>query len=153
MGKLKELRKSKNLSQPELAELAGVSLKALQAYEQDYRPLGRASAEDVYRIAKALDTTIEELLGLDSLKRQGTPIIDRALYERMQAKVYEGRVKKADQYAPPLGYKTQDGKTVIDEEEAEVVKRAFEEMSKDGKVSAETEKDLREAWKKHYSRK
>lgn len=68
MSKLKELRKSKKLKQPELAELAGVSLKALQAYEQEYRPLGRASAEDVYRIAKALDTTIEELLGLESLK-------------------------------------------------------------------------------------
>ena len=70
MTKLKELRKSKNISQPELAEQAGVSLKALQAYEQDYRPLGRASADDVYRIAKALGTTIEELLGLESLKKQ-----------------------------------------------------------------------------------
>lgn len=68
MSRLKELRKSKNLSQPELAELAGVTLKALQAYEQNYRPLGRASAEDVYRIAKALGTTMEELLGLDRLK-------------------------------------------------------------------------------------
>ena len=70
MGKLKELRKNKNLKQPELAEMAGVSLKALQAYEQEYRPLGRASAEDVYRIAKALGTTIEELLGLESLKTE-----------------------------------------------------------------------------------
>lgn len=70
MSKLKELRKSKNLLQPELADRAGVSLKALQAYEQDYRPLGRASAEDVYRIAKALGTTIEELLGLESLKTE-----------------------------------------------------------------------------------
>lgn len=68
MSRLKELRKSKKLLQPELAELAGVSLKALQAYEQNYRPLGRASAEDVYRIAKALGTTMEELLGLDRLK-------------------------------------------------------------------------------------
>ena len=69
MSKLKELRNSKNLKQKELAEQAGVSLKALQAYEQDFRPLGRASAEDVYKIAKALDTTIEELLGLESLKK------------------------------------------------------------------------------------
>ena len=68
MSKLKELRKSKGLKQPELAELAGVSLKALQAYEQDYRPLGRASALDVYQIAKALGTTIEELLELEPLK-------------------------------------------------------------------------------------
>lgn len=69
MSKLKELRNSKNLTQKDLAEQAGVSLKALQAYEQDYRPLESASAADVYRIAKALDTTIEELLGLESLKK------------------------------------------------------------------------------------
>lgn len=68
MSKLKELRKSKGLKQPELAEMAGVSLKALQAYEQDYRPLGRASALDVYQIAKALGTTIENLLDLEPLK-------------------------------------------------------------------------------------
>ena len=70
MSKLKELRNSKGLKQPELAEMAGVSLKALQAYEQDYRPIGRASTEDVYRLAKALGTTIEELLGLEPLKNE-----------------------------------------------------------------------------------
>lgn len=68
MSRLKELRKAKNLKQKELAEMAGVSLKALQAYEQNFRPLGRASALDVYQIAKALDTTIENLLELESLK-------------------------------------------------------------------------------------
>ena len=66
--KLKELRKEKNLTQPQLAELANVSLKALQAYEQNYRPLDRASAIDVYNIAKVLGTTIEELIGVESLK-------------------------------------------------------------------------------------
>ena len=68
--KLKELRNAKNLTQTKLADQAGVSLKALQAYEQDFRPLGRASAEDVYNIAKVLGTTIEELLDLEPLKKQ-----------------------------------------------------------------------------------
>ena len=68
MSRLKEVRKNKNLTQAELAEMTGVSLKALQAYEQNYRPLGRASALDVYQIASALDTTIEDLLGLARLK-------------------------------------------------------------------------------------
>ena len=67
MNRLQELRKEKQITQKELAEQAGVSLKALQAYEQDFRPLGRASALDVYQIAKALGTTIEELLGLEEL--------------------------------------------------------------------------------------
>ncbi len=69
MSKLGEVRKGKNISQKELAEMTGLSIRALQSYEQDFRPLGRASAEDVYRIAKVLDTTIEELLGLESLKK------------------------------------------------------------------------------------
>jgi transcriptional regulator with XRE-family HTH domain len=69
MSKLKETRKSKGISQKDLAERAGISLKALQAYEQNYRPLERASALDVYQIAKALNTTIEDLLELESLKK------------------------------------------------------------------------------------
>lgn len=67
--KLKETRNKKGISQKELAERAGITLKALQAYEQNYRPLERASALDVYQIAKALDTTIEDLLELDNLKK------------------------------------------------------------------------------------
>ena len=70
MSKLKELRQSKNLSQKELAELAGVSLKSLQAYEQNYRPITGASAIDVYNIAKVLGTTIEDLLELEDLTKQ-----------------------------------------------------------------------------------
>lgn len=59
---LRDRRMAKNLKQRELAELAGVTLKAIQAYEQGYRSLGGASAEVVLKIAKALDTTVEELL-------------------------------------------------------------------------------------------
>ena len=70
MSRLKELRTSKNISQKELAELAGLSLKALQAYEQNYRPIERASVEDVYRIAKVLGTTMEALIGLDPLEEK-----------------------------------------------------------------------------------
>ena len=65
---LKETRIKKGISQKELAERAGITLKALQAYEQNYRPLERASASDVYELAKVLGTTIEDLLGYESLK-------------------------------------------------------------------------------------
>lgn len=69
MSQLKPLRKSKGLTQNELADIAGVSLKALQAYEQNARPLEGASVKDVYHIAKALDTTIEDLLELEPLRK------------------------------------------------------------------------------------
>lgn len=67
MTKLKEVRQAKGLTQKALAEMAGVSLKALQAYEQGFRPLEHASAIDVYQIAKALGTTIEDLLNLPKM--------------------------------------------------------------------------------------
>ena len=67
MTKLKEIRRAKGLTQKDLANMVGVSLKTLQAYEQGFRPLEHASAIDVYRIAKILDTTIENLLDIPNI--------------------------------------------------------------------------------------
>lgn len=64
-SRLKELRIEKGITQRELAELAGIPIRAIQVYEQGYRPLGGASAEVVYKIANALGTTVEHLLGYE----------------------------------------------------------------------------------------
>lgn len=53
-------------------------------------------------------------------------------------------------FIPPFGYKVKDGKPAINEEEKEIVNRAMTEMAHAGKISHETEKNLREAWYKHY---
>jgi hypothetical protein len=77
------------------------------------------------------------------------PIIDRATYTRVQEKLKEQRETKLA--PPPLGYKMEGGKPIVDEEEAEVVKRAADEMARDGNLSLDTEKDLLRLWKQHYS--
>lgn len=64
MNKLKEIRTQQGLSQSLLSKKANVSLRALQAYEQGDRDLNKAQAETVYKLAQALDCTIEELIDI-----------------------------------------------------------------------------------------
>lgn len=60
--KLKELREAKGLTQSQLAKIAGVSLRMIQYYEQEYKQIDTAAARTVLSIAQALGTTVEELL-------------------------------------------------------------------------------------------
>ena len=64
MNKLKEIRTQQGLSQSLLSKKANVSLRTLQAYEQGDRDLNKAQAETVYKLAQALDCTIEELIDI-----------------------------------------------------------------------------------------
>ena len=65
MSKLKEYRKKAGLTQPELAEKAGISHRTLQDYEQGQKPLEGARAITVLKIAKVLGCTIEDLIEAD----------------------------------------------------------------------------------------
>lgn len=62
MNKLKKIRVQQGLSQSLLSKKANVSLRALQAYEQDDRDIKKAQAETVYKLAKALNCKMEELI-------------------------------------------------------------------------------------------
>ena len=64
MNKLKEKRMQRKLSQSQLAKASGVSLRMLQKYEQGDRDIKKAQAETVYKLAQALDCTIEELIDI-----------------------------------------------------------------------------------------
>ena len=64
MNKLKEIRTQQGLSQSLLSKEANVSLRALQAYEQGDRDLNKAQAETVYKLAKALNCKMEELIDI-----------------------------------------------------------------------------------------
>lgn len=59
---LKRLRGYAHLSQAELAGESGVSLRSIQMYEQRRKDINKASAETLYRLAKAIGCTIEDLL-------------------------------------------------------------------------------------------
>ena len=63
-NKLKKIRVQQGLSQSLLSKKANVSLRSLQAYEQDDRDLNKAQAETVYKLAKALNCKMEELIDI-----------------------------------------------------------------------------------------
>lgn len=64
MNKLKKIRVQQGLSQSLLSKKANLSLRSLQAYEQDDRDLNKAQAETVYKLAKALNCKMEELIDI-----------------------------------------------------------------------------------------
>lgn len=59
---LKRIRTAYGCTQAELAKLSGVSLRSIQMYEQRNKDINKASVESVYRIAKVLGCTIEDLM-------------------------------------------------------------------------------------------
>lgn len=59
---LKRLRTAYGCSQAELAKQSGVSLRSVQMYEQRNKDINKASAETVFRLAKVLGCTIEDLI-------------------------------------------------------------------------------------------
>ena len=64
MNKLKEIRTQQGLSQSLLSKASGVSLRMLQKYEQRDRDIKKAQAETVYKLAKALNCQMEELIDI-----------------------------------------------------------------------------------------
>lgn len=59
---IKRLRTAYGCTQAELAKRAGVSLRSIQMYEQRNKDINKASVETIYRIAKVLGCSIENLL-------------------------------------------------------------------------------------------
>jgi DNA-binding XRE family transcriptional regulator len=59
---LKYFRKLRSLTQKQLAEISGVNLRNICAYEQDNAKLHNAGGDTLLALAKALDCTMEELL-------------------------------------------------------------------------------------------
>ncbi|MBR5136800.1 MAG: helix-turn-helix transcriptional regulator [Clostridia bacterium] len=59
---LKGIRKNRNLTQKELAQLSGVNFRTLQDYEQGHKKLSSASGEVLLRLSAALGCTTDELL-------------------------------------------------------------------------------------------
>lgn len=59
---LKELRIKKGLTQKELAQKAGLSVRLIQKYEQNVQDLNQIYAITIYKLAKVLDCSYEDLL-------------------------------------------------------------------------------------------
>lgn len=65
MSNLKQIREANKMSQSQLANAAGVNRKMLQFYEQGIRDINKASAITVYKLATALNVSVEDLLNLE----------------------------------------------------------------------------------------
>ena len=59
---LKRIRTAYGCSQRELAEMAGVSLRCIQMYEQRNKNINKAQSDSLYRLAKVLGCAMEDLL-------------------------------------------------------------------------------------------
>ena len=67
MSKLKELRTAQGLTQGELAYLADVNVRLIQDYEQGRKKINGAAGIRLYKLARALHCSIEDLLELDQM--------------------------------------------------------------------------------------
>lgn len=65
MSNLKNMRQRKDMSQRQLAEASGVSIRMIQYYEQGKNDINKAEALTVYRLADALFCRVEDLLELE----------------------------------------------------------------------------------------
>lgn len=62
MTNLQRIRKERGLSQADLSNASSVSLRTIQDYEQGQKPINKAAAITVHRIATVLGVKIEDLL-------------------------------------------------------------------------------------------
>ena len=59
---LKKYRRLRKLSQNQLAFNSGVSLRTIRAYEQETLDLRKAQGETLYKLARALSCSMEDLM-------------------------------------------------------------------------------------------
>lgn len=62
MNNLKHYREKAGLSQSQLAERAGISVRTLQDYEQNRKPLEGARAITVLTLSRIVGCTVEDLI-------------------------------------------------------------------------------------------
>ncbi|MBY0758507.1 helix-turn-helix domain-containing protein [Sellimonas caecigallum] len=67
-NKLKKIRTNRGITQCGLANLTNVNVRMIQKYEQGERNINKASGETLYKLSKALNCNIEDLLDVDPLR-------------------------------------------------------------------------------------
>lgn len=65
---LREIRKNRNMTQSELANMCGINFRSLQDYEQGHKKLTSANGEVLLRLSTVLGCTISELLMAEEVK-------------------------------------------------------------------------------------
>lgn len=91
-SRLAEIRKTKGLTQTELGELIGASQRMVAYYEKETQP---PPSEKLHLIAKILNVTADELLGIKAVKEEGKAL-DRKLSKTVKRLE---KLSKSDQKA------------------------------------------------------
>lgn len=65
VNNLKYTREKRQLSQSELANLSGVSVRMIQAYEQGVKDINKAQVVTVLKLAEALRCNVYEVINKD----------------------------------------------------------------------------------------
>ena len=65
MSNLKRIRESAGFSQSQLAKASDVNVRIIQDYEQGRRDINKAESFTVYKLSKALNCTMENLLEIE----------------------------------------------------------------------------------------
>lgn len=89
---LREIRKSRNLTQKELAQRSGVNFRSLQDYEQGHKKLTSASGDIIMRLSTVLGCTAEDLLLEDMIGASLLPA------NRLDAKVIHSQRFYCEKY-------------------------------------------------------
>ena len=64
MTKLKEMRTRRGITQAQLADASGVSIRAVQDYEQGSNDINKAAAITVLKLARAVYCKMEDIMEL-----------------------------------------------------------------------------------------
>lgn len=62
MSKLKEMREKKGLSQQDVADATGLSVRSIQHYEQGTLSLDSTRIDKIFALALVLDCDVEDIL-------------------------------------------------------------------------------------------
>ena len=62
MSNLKQKRESAGFSQSQLSKASDVNVRIIQDYEQGRRDINKAESFTVYKLSKALNCTMEDLI-------------------------------------------------------------------------------------------
>ena len=60
--KLQTVRKASGMSQRELSEKSGISLRSIQQYEQKAKDINKAAVDSILALANALGCKVEDLI-------------------------------------------------------------------------------------------
>lgn len=94
MNNLKAAREARAITQKQLAELSGVSLKSIQKYESGERDILKAEVGTVLKLAEVLEVTVEKLAQLKPDKERLFNMLCEALNSVLQAQAHKELYKE-----------------------------------------------------------